>query len=210
MGTTSHKVTIILRTSSYKPTQGILLYNKQPNEWSFAPGHKSSNIPIALPNFASLALSMIKNRKLFCGWKSTRVVLSIWRVYATLNIMANLFICRKVSVASLKSVKAPTSLTQHKLMMPEDKSTWDKSYQEEYDGLVNINTWEVIIDNHGKPDRAKYTIVVLGNLDPCEWLQSFFDVSAGVTFPDSPCSPKTVHPQNWGHKTGILSKLLTW
>ena len=148
--------------------------------------------------------------------------------------MANLFICRKVSVASLKSVKAPTSLTQHKLMMPEDKSTWDKSYQEEYDGLVNINTWEVITeeeyennkdkygkkmptmaiaiinrDNHGKPDRAKYTIVVLGNLDPCEWLQSFFDVSAGVTFPDSPCSPKTVHPQNWGHKTGILSKLLT-
>ena len=77
------------------------------------------------------------------------------------------------------------------------EKTWDASYREEYDGLVGLDTWEVIDektyqllkakakkiiptmaistikkDKHGNPHRAKYRIVVLGNLDPHQWNKS--------------------------------------
>jgi len=29
-------------------------------------------------------------------------------------------------------------------MLPQDKLIWDEAYNEEYDGLANIPTWEVI------------------------------------------------------------------
>jgi hypothetical protein len=74
-----------------------------------------------------------------------------------------------------------------------DKTIWDAAYNEEYDGLLSFPTWEVITeeqfhrlskgtkalptmaiatikyDEHNKPKRAKYCIVVLGNLDYHSW-----------------------------------------
>ena len=89
---------------------------------------------------------------------------------------------------------APSSLIKHQFMHPSDKSTWDASYKSEYDGLVDIDTWEMINeaqfqelkhtikgvmptmaiavikrDGQGNPVRAKYRIVALGNLDPHQW-----------------------------------------
>jgi hypothetical protein len=74
-----------------------------------------------------------------------------------------------------------------------DKNIWDEAYSEEYDGLASIPTWEVLseaqfkplskgrkplpsmaistikYDSNNKPKRAKYRIVVLGNLDYHNW-----------------------------------------
>ena len=79
-------------------------------------------------------------------------------------------------------------------MCKNDKKIWDQSYFEEYDGFQKIDMWEVISekeyktlkktvkrtlptmaiavikkDEEGRPIRAKYRIVVLGNLDPYAW-----------------------------------------
>ncbi len=44
----------------------------------------------------------------------------------------------------LKSLIAPTSVKSHCKMDPSDKLIWDAAYDEEYDGLVSLPTWEVI------------------------------------------------------------------
>ena len=79
-------------------------------------------------------------------------------------------------------------------MHPSDRKIWDASHKEEYDGLKNMDTWEIITeseyrslkpivgkmmptmaistikkDKEGKPIQAKYQIVALGNLDPHQW-----------------------------------------
>jgi hypothetical protein len=104
---------------------------------------------------------------------------------------------RRVSAAGLDSLIEP-KLHQHKSLSENDKIIWDKSYLEEYLGLhETTNTWEYITDEQyqllrpiignalpsmaiskikpdekGNPDRAKYRIVVLGNLDPTNWSNS--------------------------------------
>lgn len=92
------------------------------------------------------------------------------------------------------NMKAPSSLIQHAKMHPSDKATWDQSYFEEYNGLVNVGTCKMITednykklkhlvkktlptivivvikkDRQGNPVRVKYRIVALGNLDPHDW-----------------------------------------
>jgi len=81
-------------------------------------------------------------------------------------------------------------------MSTNDKNIWKQAYDEEYDGLTSIPTWEVITeqefknlnkgikplpsmaiatikyDAHNRPKRAKYRIVVLGNLDYHQWSKS--------------------------------------
>jgi len=78
-------------------------------------------------------------------------------------------------------------------MSSADKIIWDAAYSEEYDGLTSLPTWEVIseekyfklskgkkalpmmaigtikYDEHDRPKRAKYCIVVLGNQDYHTW-----------------------------------------
>jgi hypothetical protein len=77
-----------------------------------------------------------------------------------------------------------------------DADTWLQSYKEEYNGLVDHNTSDVISeqeyhaihdqtgcsaipsmniftikpDSDGNPKRAKSRIVVLGNKDPVDWM----------------------------------------
>lgn len=90
-------------------------------------------------------------------------------------------------------MQAPTLLKHYKLH-PDDMKIWDAAYYEEYQGLVDINTWEEISeedynnskhlfgnlmptmaistikhDGDGNPTRAKHRIVALGNLDPHNW-----------------------------------------
>ena len=83
-------------------------------------------------------------------------------------------------------------------MSKNDKIIWDKSYLEEYLSLhETTQTWEYITEEEyqvlrpvignalssmaiskikiyekGNPDRAKYCIIVLGNLDPHDWSNS--------------------------------------
>ena len=79
------------------------------------------------------------------------------------------------------NVMAAPSLLRHYQLHPQDRKTWDDAYNEEYDGLGKLETWEVITeadylcmrhqtgtalptmalstikkDENGKPKRCKY------------------------------------------------------
>ena len=90
---------------------------------------------------------------------------------------------------------APTSLKDHQNLTQNDKFLWDEAYNKEYFGLHDtMQTWEYITENeykvlqktvgralpsmaiatikrdeNGNPTRAKYRLVVLGNLNPNHW-----------------------------------------
>lgn len=102
---------------------------------------------------------------------------------------------RKISARTLQSHHPPPNLKAHSRLSPNDREIWDSAYLEEYLGLNDTtHTWDYIsedeyqtlkseigkavptmvvskikYDQHGNPDRAKYRIVVLGNLDPTNW-----------------------------------------
>ena len=127
---------------------------------------------------------MVTNKKLFRGWKTIKSVLAARQLRATSNLIA-----RQVSASTLHVLESPTLLHHDKLDL-YDKELRDAAYREEYNGLCNFPTWEVISeqdycrirhvvgkplptmaistikkDENGKPKRCKYRIVVLGNLD---------------------------------------------
>ena len=188
------KVTLFLSDRMPHPKQGVLQQGQ--NKWTFLPGRKQTNTPMDLPNFDETGESLVHNRKLFSGWKSRTFVLTARQVRATSNVIASTIYSRKVSAAGLNLMQAPTLLKHHKLH-PDDKSIWDAAYKSEYDGLQDIDTWELITedeyqnmrhlykgvmptmaiatikyDGQGNPIRAKYRIVALGNLDHNMWTKS--------------------------------------
>ena len=187
------KVTLYLPNMMPEPKQGYLQFNEQSEEWHFKPGRKntSNTSAIHLRDFHTLAQSMVQNKKIFQGWKTKRYCLSARVMRAKANIIA-----RHVSAQNLSSPIEP-SLCKHHELPPGDKITWDASYKEEYDGLVKLDTWDFVTeeeyeklrpivgkalpsmaistikrDGDGKPVRAKYRIVALGNLDPHNWDKS--------------------------------------
>ena len=188
------KVTLFLSDRMPHPKQGTL--QQGPTKWTFLPGRKGTNPTMDLPNFEEVAESLVYNKKLFSGWRSRSFVLTARQVRATSNVIASTIYSRKVSAEGLNLMQAPTLLKHHKLH-PDDKSIWDAAYKSEYDGLKNIDTWEMIsedeyqnmrhlykgvmptmaiatikYDGQGNPIRAKYRIVALGNLDLNVWSKS--------------------------------------
>ncbi len=190
------KATLYLPDKMTQPKQGYL--SNEGGTWTFIVGRsKSSDRKIDLTDDMENMRSMILNKKLFEGWKKHSVVLHARHVRATSNILAELIVARKVSAKGLVDMNAPTSLLKHKFMVENDKKIWDESYRQEYQGLVDIDTWETITeeqyqemkhlykgvmptmaiavikyDGEGNPVRAKYRIVALGNLDPNNWEKS--------------------------------------
>jgi hypothetical protein len=93
----------------------------------------------------------------------------------------------------LESLLAPSSLKHHAKVSAGDKLIWDAAYNEEYNGLVDLSSWEIVseeeycriskgkkalptmaiatikYDEHNRPKCAKYRLVVLGNLDYHTW-----------------------------------------
>ena len=105
-------------------------------------------------------------------------------------------LARKVSAKTLDVHRSPTLLT-HSQLTENDRSLWDAAYAEDFYGLQDLGTWQIITeeeyqrlrplvgkallsmaistikhDGDGNPDRCKYRIVVLGNLDPNNWSKS--------------------------------------
>ena len=195
------KVTMFLSDKGWRaPQQGHLIHQRETDEWYFQKGRKlynSKHEKLLLPQFLSTYQSMIQNKKLFQGWISFDKVKAARLIRATSNILAFHIIRRHVSAAELDVMTAPT-LTKHHKLSAKDKQIWDDSYAAEYEGLVGIDTWDVInkseyknllkttnltviptmaisiikYDGEGKPIRAKYRIVALGNLDTNLWTKS--------------------------------------
>ena len=189
------KITLCLPTFDHKPKQGHLHHSNADGEWYFIPGRKKTNTPIHLSQFQEKAISMYHNKRLFRGWVNTHQAQVARHVQITSNIIAHHIHARKISAKDLQVMDTPTSLLKHSKLHPKDKQIWDSSYKEEYEGLQNLETWEVITeeqyqylkihsnatllptmaisvikkDGNGKPDRAKYRIVVLGNFDTYGW-----------------------------------------
>ena len=143
------KVTLFLSEHWKKPKQGIL--HKENEEWYFMPGRTKSEKPLHLPQFEEKAESMINNRKLFQGWKQSAGIINARRSRCMSNIASAIIAARRhVSAKDLLVMKAPTSLLQHAKMHETDKKIWDQSYFEEYKGLENVDTWEVITEKQYK------------------------------------------------------------
>jgi len=119
------------------------------------------------------------------------------RLYNTRNqVQLKSSVLRHVSAYGLSSLIAPSSLHHHYKMTPEYKIIWDQAYDEEFDGLSSLPTWEILTeaqfkslsagakalpsmaiatikyDSFNKPKRVKYHIVVLGNHDNDIWSKS--------------------------------------
>ena len=105
--------------------------------------------------------------------------------------------CRRahVDASDLEDLTEPPNLKSHNHMCLNDKSIWDRAYLQEYLGLhEDTETWSYLTeeeyqtlrpihgnalpsmaiatikrDANGNPQRAKYRIVALGNLDPHKW-----------------------------------------
>jgi len=177
-------------TDMSKPCLGRL-YSDDNGNWYFCFG-KSSDITngIVLPDFHANYRSLLDSGQIFQGHTKFH------KVYQGRN-QAQLQDCilRHVSAHGLRCLIAPSSLCQLTSMHPNDQVIWNDAYNEEYDGLASIPTWEVLsesqfnllskgakplpsmaistikYDEHNRPIRAKYRIVVLGNLDYHQWSQ---------------------------------------
>ena len=188
------KVTLFLQEHWNKPKHGYLHHDKETDEWYFIKGRKLTGEKLHLNDFYKNAESMIKNKKLFQKWKHTNDIINARLSKSLSNIIAHQLRTRHVSAKELIEQTAPTSLLKHKLLHPHDKNIWDASYREEYEGLAHCDTYKIISDEEykqlkdvtkgllptmalatikkdsdGNPLRAKYRIVVLGNLDPHPW-----------------------------------------
>jgi hypothetical protein len=175
---------LFLHTMS-KPRQGTLKCDEN-HIWKFYPGKTTKGI--VLPDFSANCQPLMDTGQLFCGHAKFK------NVYNSCN-QASLTDCvlRHVSAHGLKSLIAPTSLKNQSSMDPVDQTIWNEAYTEEYDGLVSLPAWEVVseehyhqlslgknvlptmaiatikYDEHNCPKRAKYCLVVLGNLDYHTW-----------------------------------------
>ena len=189
------KVTIALPEFHNRHKQGYLAQSDGDLDWYFIQGRNKTNTPILLSNFQEKSTSMIHNSKLFKGWVNSRHAEMARQVRITSNVLSQFITARHVSARDLVKMETPLSLLQHKKLHPHDKKIWDDSYAEEYRGLQSLDTWEVINedqykllkkhnkarllptmaisvikkDGDGNPQRAKYRIVVLGNMDPYGW-----------------------------------------
>jgi hypothetical protein len=168
------------------PCHGILRQLSN-NCWHFYPG-KGTSDGIPLNDLDANCQTLLDSGQLFRGHTKFR------NVYDARNqVSLQQCVLRHVAAHGLQSLIAPTSLKHHSKTSPSDQAVWNAAYDEEYDGLTSLPSWEVITedqyyklskgkkalptmaiatikyDANNKPKRAKYHIVVLGNLDYHTW-----------------------------------------
>jgi len=179
-----------------KPRHGTLQLLPD-DTWSFIPGKGTTSTGISLPDFSANCQELLDTGQLFRGHAKFK------NVYDTRNqLCLRECVLRHVSAHGLHSLVTPSSLKAHNKMSSNDKEIWDSAYNEEFDGLTSLPSWEVMtedqylklnqgrkalptmaiatikFDEHNKPKRAKYRIVVLGNLDYHHWSKA--DTAAPV------------------------------
>jgi hypothetical protein len=174
--------------SMVRPRHGKLQMNDK-NEWIFCPGNMHViEKGFLLPDLTANCHHLLESCQLFKGHAKFR------SVYNSRNqIHLRDCVLRHVSAHGLRSLVPPSSLSKIASMDPNDQAIWYASYDEEYDGLADIPTWDIITedryqklkgrckaipsmaiavikyDENNCPKRAKFRIVVLGNLDYHQW-----------------------------------------
>jgi hypothetical protein len=185
----SCNATLFLSTMP-KPRHGIL-HMTPDNQWIFQPGNTvNDHDAIMLSDLEANCQQLLETGQLFRGHAKFK------HVFDTRNqISLRASVLRHVSAHGLQSLIAPFSLKNHSKLSSTDKAIWDLAYDEEYDGLTSLPSWEDIsedeyckiskgrmalptmaiatikFDAYNKPKCAKYRLVVLGNLDYHTWSQ---------------------------------------
>jgi len=179
------KATLFLQHMS-KPRHRTLNQSSHDSVWYYYPGKSTDGI--ALHDLEANCQGLLDSGRLFRGHAKFKNVYN-----ARTQVSLQSCVLMHVSAHGLQSLIAPTSLIHHHKLQPGDKAIWDDAYNEEYDGLVSLPTWEVVTeeqyrelsngkralptmaiatikyDQFNKPKRAKYHLVVLGNLDYHTW-----------------------------------------
>ena len=170
-----------------KPQRGTLRLHDN-DEWYFHYGRTNKQPPLHLVDFTSVAHKMVTHNELTRGHPPFHKIYDEMR-----STIFKESVARHISAAGLNKLEAPT-LLQMKNLDYNDKKIWSAGYDEEYDGLQDLPAWTEIseseyqqirhvvgnalpamaistlkYDEQGKPKRAKWRIVALGNLDPHEW-----------------------------------------
>lgn len=180
-------VTLFLSSMS-KPRHGKLRFDPT-QQWIFTPGNSVDlSTGILLVDLVANFQHLMDTGQLFKGHaKFQRVYNTRTQVQLRDSFLWHVF------AHGLTSLIAPVSLSCHQKMNAFDKSIWDSAYNEEFNGLNDLPTWEVLTkaqfkslskgvkplpsmaiatikyDAFNKPKCAKYRIVVLGNLDYHTW-----------------------------------------
>ena len=154
------------------------------NEWFFKATNKGDNTTIMLPDFYINAHNLYESFQLFHGHPRYKTIQKLKAAKQFTTIFA-----KHVSARGLTTEDLPT-LLKHKLLNPNDQRIWNSAYAEECFGLVDLPCWITIsheeylktkhlvtsvlpymtvstikYDEFGKPKRAKYRFVALGNLE---------------------------------------------
>jgi len=183
-----HVNATLFLSSMSRPRQGKLRLDSTDN-WIFTPGNTIDLAQgILLKDLSSNAQNLIETGQLFKGHTKFR------RVYTARN-QAQLreSVLQHFSAHGLTSLIPPATLSSHHKLSENDKNIWNAAYSEEYDGLSDLPTWEILTEDQFKqlskgtkalpsmaiatikydanncPKRAKYRIVVLGNHDYHTW-----------------------------------------
>ncbi len=127
-----------------KPRHGSLKFHS--DNWYFFPGKSSEGI--LLPDLQANCQHLLDSGQLFRGHTKFK---NVYNTRSQLGLRD--CVLRHVSAHGLKSLLAPNSLKHHRSLDPADKQVWDAAYDEEYDGLASLPTWEVITEAQYKQLR---------------------------------------------------------
>jgi hypothetical protein len=126
-------------THMAKPRHGTL--NISDDNLMFYPGKSKEGI--LLSDLGANCQTLLDTGQLFKGHAKFKSIYDARNRTSLLNCVLH-----HVSAHGLKSLVAPTSLKNHTSMYPADNLIWDEAYNEEYDGLVPLPTWEVVSEAH--------------------------------------------------------------
>jgi hypothetical protein len=134
--------TLFLHNMS-KPRHGKLFQNPSDNEWVFCPGTTTDITKgTTLSNLSATCQNLLDTGQLFRGHTKFR------RVYQTRNqVQLRDSVLRHVTAHGLSSFVAPVSLKQISKMSQNDQDIWHAVYDEEFDGLSSLPTWDIITED---------------------------------------------------------------
>jgi hypothetical protein len=115
------------------------LHLSDSGDWYFYPGRSTEGM--LLPDLSAYFQSLVDTGQLFKGHSKFK------NVYDTRSQLGleDCVLCH-VSAHGLQSLIVPTSLKNHHKLSSTDKSIWDAAYDEEYDGLESLPTWEIFTE----------------------------------------------------------------
>jgi len=113
------------------------------NEWYFTLGRSTDSI--TLSDLMANCQNLIDRGQLFKGHAKFR---NVYNAHTQLGLKD--CILRHVSAHGLQSLLAPTSLKAHANLSSTDKEVLDAAYEEEYDGLASLPTWDVVTEEQFK------------------------------------------------------------